>query len=124
MARRRRSLQRGMTLVETLVALVILAGVAISAYAMIAQAARFAAAEQEGLVAGTLADNEAVKLMIRQAPPDKGEEEADVDAANRRWRVKRAVDDFGEGLLRITVSVSRASDGQVLARVETLRAAS
>lgn len=117
-------MQRGMTLVETLVALVILAGVAIAAYALVAQAARFAVAEQERLVAGILADNEAVKLMIRAAPPDQGEAEEEVESANRRWRVKRAVEEFGEGLLRITVSVSRASDGQVLARVETLRAAS
>lgn len=113
-----------MTLVETLVALAILAGVAISAYAMVAQATRFAAAEQERLIAGILADNETVKLMIRQAPPDKGEEEVEIEASSRLWRVKRAVDDFGEGLLRITVTVSRAGDGQVLARVDTLREAS
>ena len=112
-----------MTLVETLVALAILAGVAIAAYAMVAQATRFAAAEQERLIAGIVADNETVKLMIRQAPPDKGEEEEEIEASSRRWRVKRAVDDFGEGLLRITVTVSRSGDGQVLARVETLRAA-
>ncbi|MEK7265396.1 MAG: type II secretion system minor pseudopilin GspI [Pseudomonadota bacterium] len=124
MSRRRQSAQRGMTLVETLVALAILAGVAISAYAMVAQATRFAAAEQERLIAGILADNETVKLMIRQAPPDKGEEEVEIEASSRLWRVKRAVDDFGEGLLRITVTVSRAGDGQVLARVDTLREAS
>lgn len=113
-----------MTLVETLVALAILAGVAIAAYAMVAQAARFAAAEQERLIAGIVADNETVKLMIRPAAPGKGEEEEEIEAASRLWHVKRTVDDFGEGLLRISVSVSRAGDGQVLARVETLRAAS
>lgn len=112
-----------MTLVETLVALVILAGVVISAYAMIAQSTRFAATEQERLIAGIVADNEMVEMMIRPAPPDKGEEEEEIEAAGRVWRVKRVVDDFGEGLLRITVSVSRTGDAQVLARNQTLRAA-
>lgn len=112
-----------MTLVETLVALVILAGVVISAYAMIAQSTRFAATEQERLIAGIVADNEMVEMMIRPAPPDKGEEEEEIETAGRVWLVKRAVDDFGEGLLKITVSVSRTGDAQVLARNETLRAA-
>ncbi len=116
--------QRGMTLIETLVALSILAGVAIAAYAMLAQATRFEATEQERLIAGIVADNETVKLMIRPAAPAKGEEEEEVEASSRLWRVKRDVDDFAEGMLRITITVSRAGDEQVLARVETLRAAS
>lgn len=113
-----------MTLVETLVALAILAGVAIASYAMLGQATRFAATEQERLIAGIVADNEAVQLIIRPGPPVKGEEEAEVEASGRLWRVKRTVEDFGEGLLRVSVSVSRMSDEQVLARVETLREAS
>lgn len=111
-----------MTLIETLVALAILAGVVISAYAMIAQSTRFAATEQERLIAGIVADNEMTELMIRPAPPDKGEAEEEIEAAGRRWRVKRVVDDFGEGVLKITVSVSRSGDDQTLARNETLRA--
>ena len=113
-----------MTLVETLVALAILAGVAIAAYAMVAQATRFAATEQERLIAGIIADNQTIELMIRPAAPDKGEEEEEVEVASRLWRVKRVVEDFSEGLLRLTVSVSRAGDDQVLARVESLREAS
>ncbi len=111
-----------MTLVETLVALVILAGVAIAAYAMVAQSTRFAAAEQERLIAGIVADNRATETLIRPAPPDQGEETEIVEAAGRKWAVKRAVSEAGEGLLRIAVTVTRETDAQVLARVDTVRA--
>lgn len=114
--------QCGMTLVETLVALVILAGVAIAAYAMVAQSTRFAAAEQERLVAGIVADNQAIEALIRPAPPDQGEETEIIETAGRKWSVKRAVSEAGEGLLRIEISVMRDTDAQVLARVDALRA--
>lgn len=112
-----------MTLVETLVALAILAGVVLSAYAMLAQSTRFASTEQERLIAGIVAENRAVELLILPAPPDQGEEEEEIEATGRKWRARSVVTDAGEGLLQITVSVSRASDAQVLARVEVLRAA-
>lgn len=111
-----------MTLVETLVALVILAGVVISAYAMIAQSTRFAATEQERLIASIVADNAAIEMMIRPAPPDRGEEEEEIEAAGRVWKTKRVIEEFSDGIVRITVSVSRTGDEQVLARIETLRA--
>ena len=113
-----------MTLVETLVALAILAGVVLSAYAMLAQATRFAATEQERLIAGIIADNQAIELLVRPAPPDQGEEEETIEASDRQWRAKTVVTDAGEGLLQISVSVSRAGDAQVLARVEAARPAS
>lgn len=116
--------ERGMTLVETLVALAILAGVVLAAYAMTAQSARFAAIEQERLVAGIIADNEMTKTMIRPEPPDRGEEEVEVEMAGRKWLAKREVSDAGEDLLRIEIAVSRSGEAQILARVETLRAAS
>ncbi len=112
-----------MTLVETLVALAILAGVVLSAYAMLAQSTRFAAIEQDRLIAGIVADNQTIEMMISQTPPDPGEEAQEVEAAGQRWLANRVVTEFGDDLLRITVTVSRAGEAQVLARVETLRAA-
>lgn len=121
MARRRQS---GMTLVETLVALAILTSVVISAYAMLVQSARFAVAEQDRLIAAIVADNEAAKLMIRQAPLDQGEEEVEIEAAGRLWRAHRNVEEFGDGLLKVTITVSRPDDAQPLSRIETVRAKS
>ena len=114
-------LQKGFTLVETLVALAILAGVVLAAYAMLGQSARFAATEQERLVAGIIADNLTAEALIRPAAPDKGENEREVDMAGGKWIARTIVDDAGEGLLRIEISVSRLGDAQVLARVESLR---
>lgn len=115
--------ERGMTLIETLVALAILAGVVLSAYLMLAQSTRFAATEQERLIAGVVADNELIELLIVTAPPHQVEEEEIIEAAGRRWRAKRTVSAAGEELLRLAVSVTREGDAQVLARAETLRSA-
>ena len=108
--------QEGFTLVETLVALAILASVVLAAYAMLGQSARFAAIEQERLVAGIIADNLTAEALIRPAAPDKGEEEREIEMAGRKWLARRAIDDAGEGLLRIEISVTRVGDAQVLAQ--------
>lgn len=107
-----------MTLVETLVALAILAGVVLAAYSMTAQSVRFAAIEQERLIAGIVADNRTTETLLAAAPPSEGEELSEVEAAGRAWEVKRVVTDAGEDMLRIEISVMRAGDAQVLARVE------
>ncbi len=110
-----------MTLVETLVALSILAGVVLAAYAMVAQSARFAAVEQERLIAGIIADNETAQMLLKAAPPDQGEEETEIEAAGRKWKARRVVTEAGDDLLRVVITVSRANDDQTLARVDTLR---
>lgn len=111
----------GFTLVETLVALAILAGVVLAAYAMLGQSSRFAAIEQERLVAGIVADNLTAEALIRPGAPDKGEETREIDMAGGKWVARSVIDDAGEGLLRIEITVTRAGDSQVLARVEALR---
>ena len=113
--------QKGLTLIETLVALAILAGVVLAAYAMVAQSARFAALEQERLIAGIIADNRTAEMLLRAAPPDQGEEETEVEAAGRKWIAESLVTEAGEDLLRVEISVTREGDDQVLARVDTLR---
>lgn len=116
-----RRAEKGMTLVETLVALAILSGVVIAVYAMIGQSVRFAANEQERLIASILADNRMIALLLQAAPPERGDEETPIDAAGRSWVEKTSVVEAGEGVLRLSVTVARADDGQSLARVETLR---
>lgn len=115
--------EKGLTLIETLVALAILAGVVLSVYVVLGQSTQFAATEQERLIAGVVADNEMIDLLIRPQPPSQGEEETTVGMAGRDWRVRRTVLAAGDDLLSIRVSVTRASDGQTLARIETLRSA-
>jgi general secretion pathway protein I len=110
--------EKGMTLVETLVALAILAGVVLAAYAMTAQSARFASIEQERLIAGIVADNRTTETLLAVQRPAEGEELSEIEAAGRNWEVKRLVTDAGEGMQRIEISVTRAGDKQVLARIE------
>lgn len=113
--------ERGMTLVETLVALAILAGVVLSAYAMTAQSARFAASEQERLLAGIIADNQAIEILLHEAPPDAGEDATEVEFGGRKWTARKTVTEANDDLLRIVIAISRAGEERVLARVETLR---
>ncbi len=113
--------QRGLTLVETLVALAILAGVVLAAYSMIAQSARFAAIEQERLIAGIVADNQTTQTLLSAAPPSQGEEVTEIEAAGRKWTVTRVVTEASEDLLRVDIAVRGDGGVQILARVKSLR---
>ncbi len=117
-----RRAQRGMTLIETLIALAILAGVVIAAYAMLAQGTRFAATEQERLVAGIVADNALIDELVLATPPDEGENEKSVSEAGRDWIARTTIARVTDEALSISVAVTRVGDAQVLARAETLRA--
>ncbi len=114
--------QKGLTLVETLVALAILSAVVIAAFAMIAQSARFAAFEQERLIAGIVADNIAAEILLRATPPPEGVEERPVVAAGRDWIASVAVTEASAELLRVEIVVMRSTGGQPLAKIDTLRA--
>jgi general secretion pathway protein I len=118
-----RKRQSGLTLIETLVAMAILAAVAVSAYALLSQGATFAANERDRLAASIVADNLMVAEMLRQAPPDFGEESGEVEFAGRIFEWSRTVSDSGEELRRIELKVRLQGFEQTLARAETIKVA-
>lgn len=116
--------QHGLTLVETLVAMAILAAVAISAYALLSQGANFAASERDRLAASIVADNLMVEELLRQAPPDLGEDTGEVEFAGRIFEWSSTVSEAGEDLRRIEYKVRLQGFEQTLARLETVKVVS
>ncbi len=119
----RRYSQRGLTLVETLVAMAILAAVSLSAFAMLSQGANFAASERDRLAASIVADNLMVEAMLKETAPDLGEDKGEVEFAGRTFEWSTVVSDSGEELRRIELAVRLQGSPQTLARIETVRAA-
>lgn len=116
--------QRGLTLVETLVAMAILSAVAISAFAMLSQGANFAASERDRLAASVVADNLIVEELLRAAAPDLGEQSGEIEFAGRAFEWNTIVTEGGEDLRRITLTVRLKGSPQTLSRVETVKVAS
>lgn len=116
------SAQRGMTLVEVLVALAIMGAVAAAILGLIAQNTRFMASVETQTVADMLADKEMVEAMARRAPLERGVTESDSEFGGRRFHVKRTVTETGvENLVRIDLVIADASGRQVLASATTIK---
>jgi len=115
--------QRGMTLIEVMVALVILALVASGVLALVGQNTRFVSAAQDRLIASILADNLMVEELVQAAPPEEGEEMEEHEFAGREWvgvQTTTVID--GASLIRVDIEVKSVETGQVLAVVSTLKA--
>jgi len=118
-----RKTQRGLTLIETLVAMAILGLVVTAILALISQSARFMSSSEDRVAAGILADNLMVEAMANAAPLERGEAEEPATFVGAEWMTKQTVTDTGvDGLIRIDIVVRRANSAQVLATATTLKA--
>ena len=112
---------RGFTLIEVLVALVVLGAIAAAAIALIGQNTRYVTAAEDRLFASIVADNAMVEALSLVAL-DRAETETEIAFAGERWTVSRVVADSGvEGLSRVDIMVKRVGAAQVLARASTLK---
>lgn len=113
--------RRGFTLIEVLVALVILGAVASAAIALISQNTRYVSSAEDRVIASIAADNAMVEALSL-ALVEIGATEKEVNFAGARWAVTRNIAESGvDGVLRVDVSVRRAGAAQTLARATTLR---
>ena len=117
-----RGTQRGLTLVEVLVALLILGMVVAAIVSLIGQNTRFIADQEEKMLASMLVDTAMVEKLARTAPLERGESIEERSFASRGWKVKTTVIETGlPNVIRIETSVSGAQTEQVLARAMTLK---
>ena len=118
--------QRGVTLVETLVALAIMGLVTTSILILIGQNTRFAASAQERTIASIAVDNLMVETLALSGAIETGEETGEVTVGARKWRYRRIVTESGvSNLFRIDIQVfsetAENNTEQVIARATTLR---
>ena len=123
MMRGARISQRGMTLVEVLVAFAILAGVIVSVMALISQNTRYIITAEERLLAEVLADNLLTADLARRASPGEGVEQGEAQIASYAFVYTRRIATLNAGVLQIEYSVQRADNPQRLASAMALRRA-
>lgn len=115
--------ERGITLIEVMVALAVLALIASGVLALISQNTRFVIAADDRLSASILADNIMVEQMVRSTPLEEGDETYERDYAGVTWVCTQTVTEVGAGgLLRIDLVVRPKGSSQTLATISTLRA--
>jgi general secretion pathway protein I len=110
-----RGLARGFTLVEVMVALVIVAlaltGMSVTMGGMLNNATTL----RERTFASWIAQNKIVEYRLANEIPETGTTSGEVDFGNARWEWEADVQETGvENLLRIDVSVGFAGSNQVV----------
>ena len=113
--------QKGMTLIEVLVAMAVLAMVAGAVLTMTGQSTRLIISSEEKAIARILADNEMIEMIARPHAIEESITTESVEFANRRWSVRRSVvSPDVENIYRIEITVALNEQSQVLARAVTL----
>lgn len=114
--------QKGITLVETLVALAVMGLVTSSILALIAQNTRFTAAARDRTYASIAADNLMVRELALEQQIELGDQFGETEAAGRDWPYRITIIESGvEDLYRIDVDILDETGEQVIASAVTLR---
>ena len=114
--------QVGLTLVEVMVALLILAGVSVSAMALVSQSSGFVALSEQRLVASIVADNAMLRELLSTRRTETGDDVEEIEASGQIWRVTKTIDDAGEEIYQVRISVGRAGEDRDLITIESLKA--
>ena len=113
--------QRGITLIETLVALAIMGLTTAATLVLVGQNTRFAAQANERAYASIAADNLMVEALALTGPIETGVEEGAIVVADRNYNFTKTIVETGVSqLIRIDIEISSPS-GQALSRAQTLR---
>ena len=119
----RRAQQRGVTLVETLVALAIMGLVTAGILILVGDNTRFTADARDRVFASIVADNLMVELLAStETDLAIGLTAEPTFLAGRNWFYEQTITETGvETIVRIDILVRTQEGGQVIARASTLR---
>jgi len=118
----RNNSQRGLTLIETLVALAIMGLTTAAILVLIGQNTRFMISAEERAYASIAVDNLMVESLALNASIEIGEETGPVSVGGREWSYLRRIEQSGvDGLLVIEIDIRNSDNGQVLASATSLR---
>lgn len=116
--------QRGITLVETLVALAVMGFLITAMLAMVSQNIRFAGIMQDRTLAAIAADNRMVEALSLPDTFKLGERDGDIEVAGRTMRYQQVTTETGvNGVIRVDISIFAENSEQVLARATSMRRA-
>ena len=116
--------QRGITLVETLVALAVMGFLITAMLAMVSQNIRFAGIMQDRTLAAIAADNRMVEALSLPDTFKLGARDGDIEVAGRTMRYQQVTTETGvNGVIRIDISIFAENSEQVLARATSMRRA-
>lgn len=114
--------QRGVTLVETLVALAVMGFVVSSLLVLIGQNTRFSAAMRDKTFAQIAADNLMVEALILSEALEIGETEGEIEISGAPMKYRRIIGETWVGdVLRIDITVAAPDSEQTLAQAVSMR---
>ena len=120
-----RNSQKGVTLVETLVALAVMGLIIGSLLVLLGQNSRFAAAMRDRTMASIAADNLMVEALVLRDAAAIGESAGEVTVGGETMAYRRAIIETGvDGVLRIEIDILAPGTGQRLAHAVSMRRAS
>lgn len=109
--------QRGFTLIEVLVALIVVSMSTLAIAGQIGQAARNARVVQMRTFATWIALNKITELRLIEGVPDAGRDEGEIEYASREWVWESEIkppSGNAENFMRIEVSVALADDPDII----------
>ena len=119
-----RKSQKGVTLVETLVALAVMGFVIGSLLVLIGQNSRFAAAMRDRTMASIAADNLMVEALILREATETGEDAGDITIAGNVMEYRRTIIETGvDDVVRIDIEILAPETQQRLAHAVSMRRA-
>ncbi len=114
--------QKGFTLTEVLVAMVILSTAIVSLLTLVTQNLRITSETEQRFVASLVADNVLAETMAPATLPDNLTSAGEVELASQTWRWRRELDETViPGLYRVRVTVRLEDSEQILGSIVAFR---
>ena len=113
--------QRGMTLIEVLVAFAILSGLVLSVLSLLGQNTQYMLTAEERLLASVAADNLLTNDLARRETPGPGETDGQIIVAERAFAFTRTIFEIGGQGVLIQYEVRRDGSEQTLSRVSAFK---